>query len=227
MKADPLMEIPESREEAIALQQLLRQRCIWERVIDTNDIALVAGADAAYSESLVYAAAVLVSFPSMEPVAHRVAIEPLAFPYEPGMLAFREGPALLSALIRLPMRPQVIFFNGHGRAHPRRFGLAAHMGVLLHTPSVGIAERTLIGRAEPPADADGATSPLIDGGEVVGMAVRTRSGSRPVIVSQGYMIDLAQAVELTIASAHGERIPLPLRQADRLAGAARREHGFA
>lgn len=217
------IEAPASREEAIRIQERLQKRCRWERIVDTGEIELVAGADAAYGKERVYAAAALFSLETKELVRRSTAVMPLTFPYIPGLLAFREGPALLSSLLALPVRPHAIFFNGHGRAHPRRFGLASHMGVILGVPSVGVAERILLGKAELPEERAGAVSPLIEGGEVIGALVRTRARARPVVVSEGHMVDLAQAVELVLLATQGRRIPEPLRQADRIANALRRE----
>lgn len=214
-----------SREDAIRSQHRLRGMCRWERTIENAEITLVAGADAAYGHRNVYGAAVLLSFPSLEIVAHHVAIKPISFPYESGLLAFREGPVLTEAIRRLPRRPQVIFLNGHGRAHPRRFGMASHLGVILGIPSIGVAARILVGEAVPPDETEGAVSPLIDGGEVIGALVRTRAEARPVVVSEGHMVDLAQAVELAIATCRAGRMPEPIRQADLLAKRARRERG--
>ncbi len=218
------MEIPHGREEAIALQLRLRERCILRRLKETGEMGLVAGADAAYHGDLVFGAAVMVELRSLETVAAAISVEPVRFPYLPGLLAFREGPAILSALGRLSRKPDAIILNGHGIAHPRRFGLACHIGLLLGIPSIGVARRLLCGSCAAPSREEGACSPVMDGGEVIAMAVRTRAGARPVYVSPGHMVDMAQAVELVLSTSGGQQLPVPLQRADGLAADARRKH---
>ncbi|WP_203727528.1 endonuclease V [Paractinoplanes durhamensis] len=136
------------------------------------------------------------------------------FPYVPGLLAFREIPLLLEAIGRLTAEPEVLVCDGYGIAHPRRFGLACHLGVLLDRPAFGVAKTSFIGTGDDPAPARGEWSALSDGGEVIGRSVRTRTGVKPVFVSAGHRISLADATELAVALSGRYRIPEPTRQAD-------------
>jgi deoxyribonuclease V len=136
------------------------------------------------------------------------------FPYVPGLLAFREVPLLLAAIERLSAPPSLLICDGYGLAHPRRFGLACHLGVLLDLPSYGVAKTAFVGRSIDPAPARGASSELVDEGEVVGSVVRTRTDVKPVFVSAGHRIGLADCVDLTVRLSGRYRIPEPTRQAD-------------
>jgi deoxyribonuclease V len=141
-------------------------------------------------------------------------------PYEPGLLALREGPLLEAAVRALPQRPDVLFVNATGRDHPRRAGLALHLGAVLDVPSLGITHRPLGARAEAPSDERGATSPLVLEGDVVGCLLRTRPGTRPLAVHPGWRIDLENATELVLAHSR-RRTPEPLRLARSAARSAR------
>jgi deoxyribonuclease V len=202
-----------SLENAIAAQLRLRNRWRSGRAINTDHIRLIAGLDAAYSCDMTCAAVVSMTFPDLEFVETAFAEVQTRFPYIPGLLAFREGPALIRAFRRLHTLPDMILVNGHGLAHPRRFGMACQIGVILDIPSVGIARRLVHGTACMPGCLHGTCSPIMDGGEVIGMAVRTRTGVNPVYVSIGHRTDLDQAVEVVIATTGRYRIPEPLRQA--------------
>lgn len=138
-----------------------------------------------------------------------------AFPYVPGLFAFREVPALLEALDKLSVRPDVLICDGHGLAHPRRFGLACHLGVLTGLPSYGVGKTPLIGAWEQPGDQRGARADLVDGGETVGVVLRTRQGVKPVFVSVGHRMDLDGACGLTLRLASRFRLPETTRLADR------------
>jgi deoxyribonuclease V len=206
-----------SPREAVRLQRRLcgrvRQRPLPARV------RLVAGLDAAFPRdgSVCLAAAVLWDTHSREVVEQRVARHPLRFPYVPGLLSFREAPAVLAALGGLETRPDVVICDGHGMAHPRRFGLACHVGVLSGLPTIGCAKSRLVGEHREPAVRRGSRARLIDRGETVGYVVRTRDGVRPVFVSVGHLADLDSAVRLVLRCATGFRLPEPTRRADRLA----------
>ena len=203
-----------SVDEAIRSQLAMRDRCIIEKVIDDPDICSVAGADAAYAGDIAYAAVVSLSLPELETIECQWVEREVRFPYIPGLLAFREGPALLSACRMLSEKPDLWFFDGHGTAHPRRFGLACHMGVLLDQPSIGVAKEPLgEWSISLPPDRQGECSRITESGEVIGMAVRTTKGQKPVYVSPGHKTDLAQAVRLTLASLRKSRIPAPLYEA--------------
>ncbi len=138
---------------------------------------------------------------------------PVRFPYVPGLLSFREAPALLAAARRLVIEPDVFLLDGQGRAHPRRFGLACHVGVLLDRPAIGCGKTLLCGRYDEPGHRFGASTPLLDDGEIIGRAVRTRPGARAVYVSIGHRVELAGAVRAVLACCGGVRIPEPARLA--------------
>lgn len=154
-----------------------------------------------------YAAIVVVRLPDFEVVEVAGAAMSARFPYIPGLFSFREVPPLLRAFARLRTRPDAILFDGHGRAHPRRFGLACHAGVLLDCPSVGCAKSILVGEHVPVGLSRGARAPLVAGGETIGAALRTRPGVRPVYVSVGHRVDLDSAVRLVLATTRGFRLP--------------------
>ena len=188
---------------------------------------LVAGLDAAFShdERRCLAAVVLWDMREQTVIEQRVAVRPLTFPYVPGLLSFREGPAVLAALRKLRVSPDVLIYDGHGLAHPRRFGIACHVGVILNRPTIGCAKSRLIGTHREPGSTRGSAAPLIDDGEVIGSVLRTRDGINPVFVSVGHLIDLRAAQQVVLACAIRHRLPEPTRIADQLAGAAKRATG--
>jgi deoxyribonuclease V len=134
------------------------------------------------------------------------------------LLSFREAPIALAALQQLRVLPDVLFVDGHGIAHPRRLGIASHLGILLDLPTIGIAKSILVGQAAEPGEQPGDTTPLLDGDEPVGTALRTRARSRPIYVSPGHRVSLETAASLAMQCARGYRLPEPTRLADRLAG---------
>jgi deoxyribonuclease V len=202
--------------EARELQERLRDRVV--AVGSLRSIRLVAGLDAHYQTSagLVWGAAAVLAWPDLELVESALAAAPLDFPYVPGLLSFREAPALLAALACLSRRPDLLFVDGQGIAHPRRLGLASHVGVLAGLPTVGVAKSRLIGRFAPPAPERGAWSPLVDGSEVIGAVLRSRARTRPVFVSVGHRIGLGEARRRVMQAAPRYRLPEPTRLADRL-----------
>jgi len=205
---------------ARVLQEQLRTHVIRKGRLD--DVRWVAGVDVAFPAqgAVSRGAAVLLRFPQMVPVAGSVAELPTRFPYVPGLLSFRELPALLAALAGLPERPDVILVDGQGMAHPRGFGVACHLGVTLDCPTIGVAKSVLCGTYDDPAPERGSQSPLVYKGEVIGTVLRTRERVRPVIVSCGHRVGLPEAVALVETCTRGYRLPEPTRLADRLAGAA-------
>ena len=208
--------------EARQIQLDLRRRLV--RGDRTGRIRTVAGADVAFDlrRGRAIAGVVVFSFPSLEEVERVSAVCPLTFPYVPGLLSFREVPALLAAFAKVRHTPDVIFVDGQGYAHPRRFGIACHLGVLLGAPTVGCAKSRLIGTyAEPPRPA-GHWAVLRDGRETIGAVLRTRAGVKPIYVSAGHCVSLATAIRLTLAACDGYRIPLPTRAADRFVEAVKR-----
>jgi deoxyribonuclease V len=208
-----------SPEEAVAIQQRLREQVIREGPMPGPGTVIV-GVDVGFRGELARAAAVAVRFPDLTPLAQAVAEVPVTFPYIPGLLAFREAPAILAALERLPLSPQVLMVDGHGISHPRRMGIATHLGVYLDLPSIGCAKSKLWGRYEMPPDEPGAWSPLWDGGEMIGAALRTQAGASPVFVSIGHRISLENAIATVMACVRGHRLPEPTRLAHLAAGGA-------
>ncbi|HXX74439.1 MAG TPA: deoxyribonuclease V [Nitrospiraceae bacterium] len=212
-------------QEAVQIQEQLRRKVLSRGRVPRP--ALVAGADAAFDleSRLVFAAVVVLSFPDLERVETVIHRDRCTFPYIPGLLSFRESPALLHAFARLRHDPDVIFIDGHGLSHPRSAGIACHIGISVDRPVIGCAKSKLTGEFREPGLARGATSMLYDPqGKVMGAVVRTRDRVKPVFVSVGHKISLAEAVRLTLACGRGYRIPEPTRQADLLAERAKKEN---
>jgi deoxyribonuclease V len=207
-----------SPEEAVAIQQRLRSRVQTTNGFALESVRTVAGVDASYREGG-KAAVVVLSYPEMEPLEEVVASRDTVFPYVPGLLSFREAPQVLDALAKLQTRPDLLIFDGQGIAHPRRLGLAAHLGVYLDMPSIGCAKSRLTGRYTEPGPNPGDCSPLLDHGEVIGTVLRTKLRTNPLFVSIGHKIDLETAVEVVLRSVRGYRLPEPTRLADRLSKA--------
>lgn len=204
--------------EAVALQREVAAEVVL-RPLDLSAIRLVAGVDVSVKAGVSQAAVVVATFPDLEPVETVRAIRPTPFPYVPGLLSFREGPVLEEAFERLATEPDAFVFDGAGFAHPRRIGLACHLGLWLGRPTVGCAKTWLIGRHDPVPAGRGAWAPLIDKDEVIGAALRTRAGTKPVFVSPGHLSDVEGAVGLVMRCAPRFRLPEPIRLAHRAAGA--------
>ncbi|MGC8833891.1 MAG: deoxyribonuclease V [Armatimonadota bacterium] len=201
--------------------------------VETTDrlppvIKSVCGVDVSHSRfsARVYAAAVLLSFPEMDTVAEAFALKDVFFPYIPGLLAFRELPAVLECMDKLPELPDLVIVDGHGLAHPRRFGIACHLGVLLDVPSIGCAKSVLVGAAPPPGNSFGDRTELRDGADLLGYALRTRPGAKPVYVSPGHRVSLETAASLVLRCCKGFRVPEPIRQAHMAANRARSQVWF-
>ncbi len=186
--------------------------------INRARLSAVAGLDVSYAtgDTHLVAAAVVLSVPELEVVDSATVIAEPRFPYVAGLFAFREVPPLLEAIEALEVTPDAFVCDGFGVAHPRRFGLASHLGVSLDRPTLGVAKSPFVGDAEPPAVERGCWSPLVDSEEVVGRALRTRSDVRPVYVSVGHRVDLEGACDLVLRLAPRYRLPEPIRHADRL-----------
>jgi deoxyribonuclease V len=201
-----------------------RQRALARDVIDRDDLrlppGLVAGVDAAFPGrgKTTRAAAVLMRFPDLEPVDEVVHEQPTELPYIPGLLSFRELPAILIALQRLSIPPDLVLCDGQGRAHPRRFGIACHLGVATGLATIGVGKSRLCGQHDEPGRRKGSAVDLMDGGEVIGRVLRSRDGVRPLYVSIGHRVGLETAVELVLDCTPRYRLPEPVRRADRLAG---------
>ncbi len=202
--------------EAIALQQQLRKKVRRSGTLRPNQIKTIAGADCAFDKTGRYGFAGLVvyRYPELEVIRRVGRRSRVTFPYVPGLLSFREAPLLLAAIEKLDKLPDLFIFDGQGIAHPRRIGIASHMGLLLDRPSIGCAKSRLIGRHRTPAQKPGSCSPLTIDGEQVGNVLRTRRGCKPVYVSVGHRINLAQATEIVLNCVGKYRIPIPMRDAD-------------
>ncbi len=218
MRLHPRHRWDVSPQEAVALQRDLRAEVVTDLPLDLASVRLVAGVDVSVKDGVSQAAVVVVTFPDLRPVETVRARRPTPFPYVPGLLSFREGPVLEEAFGQLAAEPDVLLFDGSGYAHPRRMGLACHMGLWLERPTLGCAKTRLTGRHGEVPPEKGAWAPLIDKGEVVGAALRTRAGTNPVFVSAGHRIDLASALAVTLACTPRFRLPEPIRLAHAAAG---------
>lgn len=200
--------------QAMRAQEKLCERVVLEDRFDK--IRLVAGADLAFDPEthIAFAGVIVYRFPELEEVECRRARRKLRFPYVPGLLSFRESPVLLAAFARLRSEPDLILIDGHGRAHPRLFGIACHLGVLFDKPTIGCAKSLLVGEHAEPGAKAGATAPLTFRGERVGMVLRTRENVKPIFVTPGHLVSLASAVKLVRGCLDGFRIPKPTREAD-------------
>ena len=207
---------PTSIAEARAVQESLRERVeVGER---RHGFRTVAGVDVhvAPATGLTWAAIAVVELATLELRASALAAVPTGFPYVPGFLSFREIPAAVAALRLLERPPDLLMVDGHGIAHPRRLGVAAHLGVLTGLPSVGVAKSRLVGRHDEPGPARGSRTLLSHQGETVGMVLRSRERARPLYISPGHLVSLEQAVGLVEATLTGYRLPEPTRLADKL-----------
>jgi deoxyribonuclease V len=200
--------------EAMRLQESLREQVeLQDRY---GEIHHVAGADMAFDPEteVAFAGVIVYRFPDLEEVERRMARRRLRFPYVPGLLSFRESPVLLAAFARLRTEPDLILIDGHGRAHPRRFGIACHLGILFDKPTIGCAKSRLVGKHQEPGQKAGSTTPLMLEGERLGVVLRTRDNVRPIYVTTGHRVSLDSAVELVKQCVDGFRIPKPTREAD-------------
>ncbi len=206
--------------QAVAIQRRLSAR-IRQRG-PRGAIRYVAGLDAAFSPDARWCVAAVVLWDVRERrvVEQRTARRRLVFPYVPGLLSFREAPALLAALRRLKKTPDLLMCDGQGFAHPRRFGIACHVGLLAGLPSLGCAKSILVGKHGPLGSTRGSRTPLADGGERVGTVLRTADGVRPVYVSIGHRMALKAAERIVLRCGIGFRLPEPTRLADHLCGTA-------
>lgn len=202
---------------ARALQEQLRGAVVTEDRI--GPVRLVAGIDVGFEEDnrITRAAVAVLTFPGLALVEQAIARRPTSFPYIPGLLSFREVPAVLEALAQLRSVPDLLLCDGQGIAHPRRLGIAAHLGLLLDVPAIGVAKSRLIGSHGPVPDQRGAWVPLRDGTEIIGAVLRTRRGVKPLYVSPGHRIGLPRAVEYVLRCAPRYRLPETTRWAHRLA----------
>lgn len=204
-----------------AAARALQERLAAEvrSVDELGEVATVAGVDVGFEDGgdTTRAAVAVLGFPDLEPLEDAIARRPTTFPYIPGLLSFRELPAVLAALEELERLPDVLLCDGQGRAHPRRVGIACHLGVITGLPTVGVAKSRLVGAHEPVPDVKGAWTPLMHEDEVVGAALRTRQGVKPIFVSVGHRVSLERAIELVMSCVKRFKLPETTRRADRIA----------
>jgi deoxyribonuclease V len=213
-----------SPREAVELQKTLRERVRLEPL--RREIKTVAGADISFNKfsPVLYAGIVVLKLPSLEVLEEVGVVGETKFPYVPGLLSFREAPPVLEAWAKLRCEPDAVMFDGQGIAHPRRVGIASHVGLLLHRPTLGCAKSILVGRHDELEEERGSWQPLVDpkNRETIGAALRTKTRVQPIYVSPGHLIDLAGAIELTLRADGGYRQPEPTRRAHLLVNALRR-----
>jgi deoxyribonuclease V len=211
-----------SPKQAVALQRKLAGRVREEPL--AGPVRYVAGTDCAFLDGgrRIVAAAVLCETRTWQTVATSEVVRPCEFPYVPGLLSFREAPAVIETVRRLPERPGLLMCDGQGRAHPRGLGLACHVGLWLEMPTVGVAKSRLCGEYRTPGSRKGNRARLMLDGEQVGLVLRTRDHVRPLFVSVGHRVTLNDARRWTLRACRGVRLPEPTRRADRYVSAARK-----
>src|SRR5579859_7764007 len=207
-----------STEEAITLQHELAKQIVREDRL--GEVRFVAGVDMAINEgnNKAHAAVVLLSYPDLEVVEKHIYEEPIRMPYVPGLLSFREAPAVLGAMQKLRQQPDLVMVDGMGIAHPRRIGIASHLGLWLNIPTIGCGKSLLTGRykKEELGEEAGSWVPLIAGKEIIGAVVRTRTRVNPMFISTGHLISLETSIRYVLACGRGYRLPEPTRLADKL-----------
>ena len=203
--------------EAVVLQHALRGQISLRDEINT--VHTVAGIDVGFEDDgkVTRAAVVILMFPTLELIEYRIARLPTTFPYIPGLLSFRELPAVLEAMAKLSVEPDLLLCDGQGYAHPRHFGMACHLGLVCNIPSIGVGKSRLIGTHAPVADRRGACQPLLHQNEKIGAVLRTRQNVKPVYVSIGHRISMATAIKYVLACAPRFRLPETTRLAHRYA----------
>jgi deoxyribonuclease V len=222
MKVSELHSFDLSPPEARRLQEELASRVVAGPALDLAGVRYVAGADVSTERDMAYATVVVLEFPRLSLVEVQGFEAPLRFPYVPGLLSFREVPSLAGALRKVETEVDALILDAQGLAHPRRMGLASHLGIFLDVPTVGCAKSRLVGSFEEPGREKGSATDLVHRGEVVGRVVRTRDGVSPVYVSVGNGIDLKSSVDLVLACCTKYRLPESTRQAHNAANRLRR-----
>lgn len=209
---------PQTVEEAIAIQEKLRNQIITEDKLPPT-VQYVAGVDMGFEAdgTISRAAVAVLSFPGLQVVETAIAYRPTTFPYIPGFLSFREIPAVLDALEKVKITPNLILCDGQGIAHPRRLGIASHLGLLIDIPTIGAAKSLLIGKYEEVPETKGSWRPLIHKGETIGAVLRTRTGVKPLYISSGHRVSLPTAIDYVLRCTTKYRLPETTRIADKLA----------
>jgi len=208
--------------EAIELQKSLRERVRIEPL--AREVKTIAGADISFNKfsETVYAGLVVLRLDTLETIEEVGVVSETKFPYVPGLLSFRESPSVLEAWGKLKVEPDAVMFDGQGIAHPRRVGIASHVGLVINRPTFGCAKSVLVGQYEEPPSERGTWTNLVDKGETVGVALRTKRNVQPIFVSPGHLINLAGAIDLTLRCDGGYRQPEPTRRAHLLVNKLRR-----
>ena len=209
-----MLTYPKDYQEAVAWQEAKRGEVRLEDL--PRQPRLVGGADASYDrvDQRIYGALTVFTYPGLTLVEEAALDGPCPFPYIPGLLSFREAPIIVEIWKKLAHAPDVLLVDGQGIAHPRGLGIAAHLGLLLDVPTIGVAKSKLVGEGEEPGKEAGAAAPLFWQGEVVGFILRTRRDIRPLFVSPGHRVSLADCREIALGCVRGYRLPEPLRRAD-------------
>lgn len=215
---NPLHEWDMTPTEAVALQRELAARVDYTTPLKLDAVKIVCGVDVSVREDVSTAAFVALSFPELRVITYSTAKMPTTFPYISGLLSFREIPVLLAAHAKLTVKPDAYLVDGMGRIHPRRIGIAAHLGLWLDAVTVGVGKTHFLGHYDTPDEARGSAAPLTDKGELLGVVLRTRDRTKPVYVSPGHHIDLDSAVRLVMACTTKYRLPEPIRAAHNIAG---------
>lgn len=223
MNIQPLHSWDLTPKEAVALQRQLADQVRQEPLLNHYD--LVAGADVSFSRfsNTLYAGVVIFRLSDGMVIEKQGTVREEKFPYIPGLLSFRETPALLDVFAMIQSEPDVVMLDAHGFSHPRRFGLACHVGLWLDRPCLGCAKSRLVGEFKEPGKKAGARSPLLDKDEVIGTMLRTKTGIKPVFISVGHKINLDDAAKVALACSRGYRIPEPTRQAHLYVNSLRRK----
>lgn len=206
--------------EARQIQEQVRAHVSRKNARELRNIKYVAGVDCALRNSHAIAAVPVLRFDTLELVDLAVVEKPLTFPYVPGLLTFRECPAILAAMDQLKVQPDLVMVDGQGIAHPRRIGIAAHLGVLLDKPTIGCAKSRLIGTHDEPYHKAGCYTDLWDKDDLIGAVLRTRDNVNPLFISIGHKINLPTAIDLVLECCRGYRLPEPTRLAHQTAGKA-------
>ena len=213
---------PLTVEEAIAIQQQFRKEVITQDQLE-EPVQYVAGVDMGFEAAgtISRAAVAVLSFPSLQLQESAIARRPTTFPYVPGFLSFREIPAVLDALEKISTIPDLILCDGQGIAHPRRFGIACHLGLIVDIPTIGVAKSLLIGNHQEVSEERGSWQPLVNRGETIGAVLRTRVKTKPLYISSGHRVSLSTAIEYVLRCTPKYRLPETTRIADKLASGSK------
>ncbi len=211
--------------KAVEIQKFLLKKITLEKFSEKN-LNLIAGVDVSFKEERSRACIYVMDYPTLRTVEYKIASCKTDFPYIPGLLTFREGPVIVKCLEKLATEPDLFLFDGQGIAHPRRLGIAAHMGILLNKPSIGCAKSLLCGKCEDELKSEkGSYAYLKDGDTKIGVVLRSRDGVKPIYVSPGYKITITDAVNIVLKTLTKYRLPEPLRMAHRFAAIPRPGRG--